>query len=146
MLCDVDEALYLSLKMLKRHQPYGRYVHRDDRQRDVIGYGRELHEAGISQSEAEVLLQRDAISTQEFLANFPFWSKANAARKAALTDLCVFFGPTLFSWQRELIRFLNAEDYFSAAELLRAAWDGQPFKTRLLDIAELVERGKVFDL
>lgn len=143
MICDVDETRMLSMRLLKRHQPYGRFQHRDDRRNEVIGYGRNLDRKGVNQTEAEILLQRDIREAAELLAKYPFWAKATPPRRAALIDLALLLDENLGLLGREFISDLEKQDYEPLAVTLRAFSNGQVFKTRLEELADILETGEI---
>jgi len=107
----------------------------------TIGYGRNLEDNGISESEAEMLLATDIQNAYFECSKFPFWEKLNDYRKAVLIDMCYNIGITRLKQFKKMLSALEREDYnTSASEMLDSKWALQ-VKSRAYDLSEIMKKG-----
>lgn len=93
----------------------------------TIGYGRNLSERGISQGEADALLQRDALNAiRECEQAFPWFGALSEARQVVIASMVFNMG---LSGVRGFGRMLDAvqrRDFATAsAEMLHSQWATQ---------------------
>ena len=88
----------------------------DPRGVPTIGYGRNLRDNGVSQQEAEAMLDADIISAeQECLTSFPFW--LSLPRDAQTVMVCLTFNMGIVN----LLGFHHMIDYLSKGNFPKAA-------------------------
>lgn len=108
-----------------------------------IGYGRNLEDRGISQSEADLMLENDiAECVAELHRAIPGWQKHDSVRQNVLVEMVFNMGmPRLLTF-RKMLAALDALDYATAAkELLDSRYATQVGK-RAETLAERLRTGK----
>lgn len=109
-----------------------------------IGYGRNLEDVGITQEEADFLLQNDLKRCDLQLNNtFPFYSELDAVRQFVLIDMCYNLGLDGLKKFKKMISALEAKDYETASkEMLDSLWAKQ-VKSRADKLAKIMETGEL---
>lgn len=133
-----------AISLIKIHEGYSGKLYWDTARppRATIGYGWNISDCGIRESEAELRLSNDlndiSISLSEL---YPFFNKLNDPRKAAIADMAFNVGINKFSLFKNLIKFLSEADYERAADaMLNSLWALQ-VKGRAKHLAEIVRTG-----
>ncbi len=111
----------------------------------TIGVGRNIQGKGITTDEALMLLRNDIAECEADLAiTFPFFSRLDEARKAALIDLRFNVGPGKFRLFKKMIAALAKADYETAAkELLDSAWATQVQPARVQRVVGQLRTGQL---
>lgn len=130
------------IDMLKRHEGKRLRPYHCTAGKLTIGYGRNLEDLGISEEEAEYLLQNDVKRVEnECIHAFPWFADLTERRRWVLIDMCFNLG---FGRLRKFEKFLKAmelEDYETAAnEMLDSLWARQ-VKSRALELAQMIREG-----
>ena len=102
-----------------RLKPY-----RDSVSKLTIGVGRNLDDVGISEGEAEVLLQNDIARSRRELDNIAPWASAlDEVRYGVLLDMCFNLGASgLAKFKRFLSAMKNEDWNIAAVELRNSKW------------------------
>ncbi len=109
----------------------------------TIGYGRNLDDVGISEAEAEYLLEQDMKASIVQASNFPFFIGLNDYRKAVIVDMIFNLGLTRFNQFKRMLNALQRHDYQQAAtEMLDSRWAVQVGK-RADRLAEIMRSGEL---
>lgn len=110
----------------------------------TIGYGRNLEDNGITEEEAEVLLENDIETAALALKNvYPWYTGLNYVRQAVLIDMVYNLGFSGFMKFRHMLKALAQGNYRQASvEMLNSAWSKQVGK-RAARLAERMYTGKV---
>lgn len=124
----VDDAR--ALRLLKRHEgerrlPSGRHkLYRCPAGYWTIGWGRNLDAKGLSDAEAELLLQNDLREACAELDRLtPWWRALDAPRQYVLVDLMFTLGATKLTRFAPTLALIEAGDYQGAAHrLTRTKW------------------------
>uniref|UniRef100_A0A6H1Z9S2 Putative glycoside hydrolase n=1 Tax=viral metagenome TaxID=1070528 RepID=A0A6H1Z9S2_9ZZZZ len=105
-----------------RLKPY-----RDSTGHLTIGYGRNLDDNGISESEADILLQNDIIkATQEINQHLPVFYQLNEARRAVLINMCFNMGLTTLLKFKNTLKCIEVGNYAEASRrMLFSKWAKQ---------------------
>ena len=93
----------------------------------TIGYGRNIEDNGITESEAESLLLSDVKNTQiELLAKFEWFSMLKGSRQGVLINMCFNLGmPRLLKFKK-MLAALSDHNYNEAAkQMLDSKWSRQ---------------------
>lgn len=108
-----------------------------------IGYGRNLDSVGISELEAESMLQQDISAASRWLLEVLPWSFGlDAPRHAALLDLRFNLGPGgLLGFRKFLAAAARADWPRAAQELRESLWYGQ-VGVRAPRIVGMIETGE----
>lgn len=108
----------------------------------TIGIGRNLTDNGITEQEAEYLLNNDINKTLSLLENnLDFWNNLSPRRKRALTNMAFNLGTTRFLGFKRMIKALRDGDYKkAAAEALDSKWSKQ-VGLRAKRIADMIMEG-----
>ena len=93
----------------------------------TIGYGRNLEDRGISESEAEFLLANDVSEIHEDLSEiYDFFEYLSPTRKAVLINMAFNLGLNGLSKFKKMIKAIEDDDYAEAAlQMLSSRWANQ---------------------
>lgn len=96
-------------EMIKRHEGLSLTPYRCSSGKLTIGWGRNLEDRGINESEAEMLLHNDIMLAQQYLGEvFPWMHKVNGPRYDALVDMVFNLGKRGFLSFKKMRFYLNA--------------------------------------
>lgn len=116
-------ARLLARKLIKEHEGLRLKPYECTAGKLSIGYGRNLDDNGISEVEANALLDNDLDSVCLRLESQDFWPSLCAARQAVLMDMCFNLGWPRLSGFRKMLAALRISDYAGAAkEMEDSAW------------------------
>lgn len=109
----------------------------------TIGYGRNIEERGISEDEAEYLLNNDIkLSEGELSKAFPWFSNLTPVRQAVLINMHFNMGLTRLKGFIKALPAIERGDYkTAAAEMLDSKWARQVGK-RADELAKQMETGQ----
>lgn len=132
---------------LKRHEGTKRnvqnrhVVYDDSLGIPTIGYGRNCRDPGLSEGEAEILLENDITQRERALAAaLPYFEELTDARKRALVNMS-FMGVAKVLKFTDMLRALAAKDYGRAAdEMLASKWARQ-VGDRAVELAAMMRTG-----
>lgn len=94
--------------MLKRHEGFRSSFYKDSLGHETIGYGRLITEAkGISEAEAEHLLNNDIYEAIRHLDKYPWAQNLDQVRYEALVDFMFNVGPNTFAKFKKMITALE---------------------------------------
>jgi lysozyme len=130
------------LEMLKRHEGLRLFPYNCSAGKTTIGYGRNLTDMGISESEAQILLVHDMEQSMLTVDRiFPDFYGYSRNRKKALTDMMFNLGLTRFLKFRKMIdAILNNNWPLAAEEAEDSLWFSQ-VKSRGIEIVKLIREG-----
>ena len=128
------------LNWLKTCEGYNSHPYLDTVGKVTIGWGRCLDTVGISQDEAQLMLENDLRQAEKDLSGL-FWFHYQPQHvKDALTNMVFNLGLTHFLTFKKMIHALIAKDYTTAAvEALDSKWAKQVGK-RARDIALMIRQ------
>ena len=110
----------------------------------TIGYGRNLDDCGISQSEASVMLINDIMNCEKQLqAKIPdIYNGLDEVRKSVLLNMCFNLGINGLLGFKNTLAFVKAGDWERAANnMLVSRWAKQVGR-RAIELSELMRKGK----
>lgn len=120
---------------LRRDEGLKLKPYRDSVGKITLGYGRNLDDDGISEMEADFLLQNDVkAATVELEANFPWVMNLDDARKGAVLNMIFNMGAHGLAEFRDFLQKLQSGDFRAASgAMLDSLWAKQvgPRATRL---------------
>lgn len=110
--------------LIKHHEGLRLKPYRCTADKLSVGYGRNLDDRGISQTEADFLLVNDIKSClNDLKGNLSFWSGLSDVRKAVLIDMCFNLGWPRLSLFKHMLAALEKRDYVMASgEMLDSKW------------------------
>ena len=110
-----------------RHEGYRKFPYKDTVGKLTVGYGRNLDDSGISQSEAGRLLDNDLYTArQELLRNFAWLDSLPEPVNLALVNMCFNLGITRLRGFKKMLAAIEAGDWSTAAdEALDSKWAEQ---------------------
>jgi lysozyme len=108
----------------------------------TIGVGRNLVGKGLSTDEMDYLLHNDIAEIQSFLSNYPWYSKLDPVRQAALTDLAFNTGRHGFSGYARMIAVLSTGDYGAVAGELLKSKGAEQLPKRYGCLADMLKTGQ----
>ena len=120
------------------------HPYQDTEGKTSIGYGRNLTDNGISEAEAEAMLNRDLnTAVDELTQAFPFVLAFDGVRQVALASMVYNLGLAGASKFVKMWAALRVADFDTAAtEMLSSAW-AQQVGARATRLAEAVRSGEL---
>lgn len=140
--CPVDmDKLKASIK---RHEGCRLVPYRDTQGFLTVGYGRNLSSKGISQNEAEYLLQSDLAEALSIAEGQKWWAnvKDNDARARAFVEIIFNLGLGTLAYFRKALAAALQNDWDACSnELLDSLWAKQVGK-RAEELALMIKTGQ----
>ena len=141
-----DEQDYENIVLverIKKHEGFRKYPYKCPAGKLSIGYGHNLEDCGISEQEADILLNNDIAKARIELANaFPWTIGMDERRKNVLVEMVYNMGLSRFKgFKKMLVACQNGEWDKAADEMLNSKWAGQ-VKQRAKTLAEIMKKGK----
>ncbi len=139
----MDNNIALKLReSIKRHEGFKKLPYNDTRGNLTIGYGRNLRSVGISETEADIMLNDDIINaTVELYRFIPWTQNLDDSRKAAFIELNFNMGIEKLLGFRKMLDYAKENDWPNASkELLDSDWKAE-VGNRANDIAYVLENG-----
>jgi lysozyme len=137
-----DRLLSVDKARLKLHEGLRLKPYRDTVGKLTIGYGRNLTDRGLTEAEAEFLLDNDIKSHSEELAKaLPWLVNLDPARQAVLVDMAFNLGvPGLLKFKNTLRAVREGRFEDAAKGMLASKWARQ-VKGRAVRLAEAMKTG-----
>ncbi len=136
-------ARLLARKLIKEHEGLRLKPYECTAGKLSIGYGRNLDDNGISEVEANALLDNDLDSVCVRLESQDFWPSLCAARQAVLIDMCFNLGWPRLSGFRKMLGYVRLADYQAASrEMLDSKWARQVGR-RAEKLAKIMRTGDI---
>ena len=130
----------MAKEMLRRHEGLRLTVYECSAGKKTIGYGRNLEDRGITESEAEWMLDNDIEYTEERLASsFEFYQQLDDVRKAVLIDLAFNLGMAGLKGFKKMLKALEHGDYSEAAIQLLNSRYARQVTNRAMELARLLD-------
>jgi len=139
----MDNEIAIKLRdSIKRHEGFRSKMYLDSASIPTIGWGRNIRDVGISQSEADILLNNDIVNaTAELYQFLPWTQQLDDVRKAVLVELNFNMGIEKLLQFKKMLADLQAKDYLSAAsEMLNSEW-AREVGNRAHDLSYIMEKG-----
>ena len=110
----------------------------------TIGYGRNLDAEGISDDEAQVMLQNDIDQcVRELESNLPWFSQLDAPREGALIDMCFEIGIAGLLKFKNTLAAIERQDWPAvAAGMLASEWATKQAPARAAEDARIMLTGQ----
>lgn len=134
---------YSNLKgMLVLHEGFKTKPYRCTAGKLTIGVGRNIEDLGITQDEAEFLLENDIDRcVLELSKSYPWFKNLTDERQDVLIDMAFNLGITRLRGFKNMISAVESGDYVRAsAEMLNSSWARQ-VGNRAKTLAQIMERG-----
>ena len=130
------------IKQLKRHEGYRRLVYECSRGVLTVGIGRNLESVGISESEADFLLQNDIKDAIERLNAHDLLDGHDEVRQAVLINMAFNLGVNGLLKFRDSIKLWRQKDYEGfSKEILDSRWARQ-VGNRAKELSEQARTGE----
>lgn len=112
---------------IKQAEGFSKFPYTDSVGKLTIGYGRNLDDIGVSEAEAEFLLDNDlSIAKIELLSRFPWVESLSEARQSVLIEMSFNLGITRFSKFVGMLEAIQTGDWQTAAdEMMDSKWAEQ---------------------
>ena len=112
--------------LVKKHEGLRLKPYRDSVGKLTIGYGRNLDDTGISEAEAEYLLDNDIARAVRDCRGFPWFNDLSDARQNVVASMVFNIGISRFIQFKRLISAIENQQWDVAAnEMLSSKWAGQ---------------------
>ena len=132
----------MAKQMLKRHEGLKLTVYECTAGKKTIGYGRNLEDRGITEREAEELLDNDIEAIEAQLRNsFDFYMGLTDVRKAVLIDLTFNIGLGGVKGFKNMLAALDKQNYTEAKYQLLDSRYARQVPNRAKELADLLEEG-----
>lgn len=110
-------------RLIQGHEGYSLKPYKCTSGKITIGWGRNLDDRGISESEAMLLFENDLADVLQNCRKYPWFDSLSEVRKAAVMDLMFNLGPNRFAGFRNFIQAMSLQQYtWAAAELKDSRW------------------------
>ena len=111
--------------------------------RPTIGYGRNLASVGITEAEAEAMLDADLARATRFCEqNMPGFSGLNGPRQAVVVSMAFQLGPRgLLAFRKFRAAVARGDFQTAAVEMLSSRWADQT-PNRAKELARMMTRGE----
>ena len=131
------------IEQLKRHEGLRLKPYKCTADKLTIGIGRNLEDVGISEQEAEMLLQNDIQeAVNQLKERFPWTMELDEVRFAALINFTFNVGIGTVSKFKNAMALLKAKKYDMAAdEFLQSRWAEQVGQ-RAIEVTEQIRTGE----
>ena len=133
-------------ELLKEFEGYKRFVYKCSEGHDTVGIGRCIKEgvgAGISEEEAEYLLEQDLIRVEkELTESFDWYADLDQCRKDAIASMCFQMGlPNLKTFKNALQSMADGEFKEARLHFLESKWARQT-PGRALTTSDMIATGE----
>ena len=131
------------IEQLKRHEGLRLKPYKCTADKLTIGIGRNLEDVGISEQEAEILLQNDIQeAVNQLKERFPWTLELDEVRFAALINFTFNVGIGTVSKFKNAMALLKAKNYDMAAdEFLQSRWAKQVGQ-RAIEVTDQIRTGE----
>lgn len=130
------------VQQLKRHEGYRRLVYECSRGVLTVGIGRNLETVGISEKEAEFLLENDIQEAIKRLNQHDLLSGHDEVRQAVLINMAFNLGINGLLKFRQSLKHWRNKDYESFSnEILKSRWARQ-VGSRAAELSEQARTGE----
>ncbi len=128
--------------MIKKHEGLRLKPYRCTAGKLTVGIGRNLDDRGISEDEANYLLQNDiTLCKIDLDENVGWWRKLNKNRQRVLIDMCFNLGIARLLQFKKFLQFLQKGEWEKASsEMLDSRWAKQ-VGVRADELSRIVETG-----
>lgn len=114
------DTINLAKQSIKQHEGEkkkgGRHVaYKCPAKKTTIAWGRNLDDRGLSEDEAEILLDNDIVECIQDLATFSYWNKLSKYQQAALINFRYNVGAGTYRKFKMMGKALEMGDYTEAA-------------------------------
>ena len=121
-----QDAIDLARASIKSDEGLRLKLYRCTANKLSIGYGRNIEDRGISQIEADNMLENDIADCVKDLGSFSFWHYLSDKQQAALINMRFQLGPTGFRAFKKMIKALEIRDWTEAHyQALDSDWHKQ---------------------
>lgn len=128
-------------ELIKLHEGRRLMPYVDSVGKITVGYGRNLTDRGISDSEAEILFQHDLDMTKLYCQSYPWFGSLNDVRQGVILDMVFNMGPNRFREFVQMIAALERSDYEDAARQMgNSLWAREVGNRSIID-AGLLKSG-----
>jgi lysozyme len=132
------DVITLAKQSLKKHEGYRQFAYQCGAGKTTVAIGRNLDDRGISEREAEYLLENDIVECLQDLSTFPYWNSLNDSQRAALIDLRFCLGAAGYRQFKRMGEALLAGKYEQAAiEIMHSKFADQT-GNRATDLAKML--------
>lgn len=127
--------------LIRRHEGLRLKPYQCTAGKTTIGYGRNLDDVGITQEEADALLDYDLARVLQEAAQLDFWHSLDDVRQAAIADMLFNLGLSRFLGFHNMLAAMRVADYEKAAvEMLDSRWAKQ-VGSRAVRLAAMIRTG-----
>ena len=143
MLTDFIKNQGKGIAQLKRHEGVRLDLYKCTAGANKIGYGRNLDANGISQDEADLMLNNDIEKFKKAVReNIDFFGKLNKARQWVLINMAFNMGiQGLLKFKNTMAAIENGNYKGAADQMLLSKWAAQ-VKSRAVELSKQMETGK----
>jgi len=129
-------------KDLRRHEGFAQFAYLDSVGVPTVGYGRNLKDRGVTENEAEVMLENDIRAAAEWAhVIVPTFALLTDRRREVVVNMIFNLGPTRFRGFKNFLAAIAAEDWGrAAAEMLDSKWAKQ-VGARAIELSNLMQEG-----
>ena len=134
-------------QQLRRHEGLRLKAYKCTRNKTTIGFGRNLDDRGITEREAELMLENDVLFLMSVLPNkIKFFNELDKVRADVLVNMAFNLGVNgLLNFKKMLAAMDDGYFTLAAAEMLDSKWAFQ-VGDRALELSEQMKTGEYDDV
>ena len=130
------------ISCIKADEGFRAFPYRDTMGKTTIGYGRNLSDKGISNTEANVLLDNDINECKLELIHFDWYNQLDKVRQEVIIELCFNIGLGSLLKFTTMIGLIEKKAYQDAAtDLLNSLWAKEVGVTRSHNMTQRLSTG-----
>jgi len=131
------------IEQLKRHEGFRSKPYKDTVGKTTIGYGRNLTDVGVSQSESNKMLLHDVDRAKyDVINNIRSYTQLDQVRRDVLINMSFNLGINKLLKFKNMLKAINDKNFYLAAiEMLDSKWAKQ-VGSRAIELADQMSTGK----
>ena len=130
------------LEQLKKHEGFRSKPYLCTAGKLTIGYGRNLDDVGIDQSEADNLLRNDVYAAIRELDRYPWAAELDQVRFDAMVNFMFNVGANTFAKFEKMIAAMESKNYERASMELMDSLYAKQVGQRAVDLSYMIEVGE----
>jgi len=130
------------LAQLKKHEGFRSKPYLCTAGKLTIGYGRNLDDVGIDQSEADNLLRNDVYAAIRELDRYPWAAELDQVRFDAMVNFMFNVGANTFAKFEKMIAAMESKNYERASMELMDSLYAKQVGNRAVDVSYMIEVGE----
>ncbi len=130
------------IEQIQRYEGLRLKPYRCTAEKLTIGYGRNLDDVGISEEEAEMLLENDIVKCErQVKKSLPWTVNLDQARQSVLINMCFNLGIEGLLKFKNTLKLVEEGKYEEASEAMRESLWAAQVGNRATELAQIMKEG-----